>query len=159
MKKVLLTIFFCLLFFITVQAQSNQQKAQVLVVKYLNNKSNLKTSQNIKFSSLAVLRSSFADTKPYKNYQHQIDSLKSEGRKIDARIPKMKTTAEIDRAKKDSKQLSNQLVTVSDELIDFMTTYKGRQIGWMIKATLSTKNSRKKTFYLNQELSRVDSVR
>lgn len=159
MKKALLTLFFFSLFLASVYAQSNQQKAQALVIKQLNKKSNFKSNQNIKFNTLEVLKSSFADTKQYKNYQHQIDSLKLEGRKIDARIPKMKTSAEINQAKKDSKRLSNQLVTVSDELIDFMTSYKGQQIGWMIKVATSTKNSSKKTYYLNMELTKVDLIR
>ncbi|MVN22013.1 hypothetical protein [Mucilaginibacter arboris] len=160
MKKILPILFFLnILTFYSAHAQSNQQKAQGLIIKYLSSKSNLKSNANINFSPIEVLRSSFADTKQYKNLLHKIDTLKLEGRKIDARIPKLKTTAEINQSKKDSKNLSDQLVATSDQLIDFMTAYKGKPVGWMIKTTYRHNTLRKKRFYLNQELTKVDSVR
>lgn len=154
MKKALLLIFLYPIYSMPVYVQSNQQKAQELASSYLSNKA----GQNIKFSAVKVLRSSFAETRQYKILIQKIDSLKLEGRKIDARIPKMKTTAEISQAKKDSKSLSNQLVATSDQLLDFMTKYKGPQTGWIIKSVPANKNIARKTFYLNLELTKVDSL-
>lgn len=140
-------------------AQTNQQKAQDLVVSYLKNRSKLKSKQNIKFDRIEILRSSFTDTKPYKNYQHKIDSLKVAGRKIDARIAKMKTAAELNQAKKDSNWLSRELVATSDELIEFMTSYKGKPVGWQIRIANSSRLRSKKNYYINQELTKIDSVK
>ncbi len=160
MKKFLAIIIFFILIYNPIQAQSNQQKAVDLVTNYIKNKTNKsKYNPSFKFNPIQVLRSSFADTKQYKVYQHKIDSLKIAGRKIDARIAKMKTTAELDQAKKESYKLSHELVATSDQLIEFMTTYKGNQIGWMIKNVYRNKTVRNKTFYLNFELTKVDSVR
>lgn len=155
MKKTLLLIILSILNSAVIYAQSDQEKAQQLVKNYLNRK-NLKV-KNISFSSIQVLRSSFSNTKQYKNYQDKIDSLKLAGRRIDARIAKMKTTAELNQAKKDSNRLSHELVATSDELIDFMTAYKGNPVGWQIKANVSKRS--RKTFYFNQELTQIDSVR
>ncbi len=158
MKRIV-PIICCLLIPPLAQAQSNQEKAQGLAVSYLAGKSNLKSNPNIKFNPIRVSRSSYADTKQYKNYLHKIDSLKIAGRRIDARIAKMKTTAELSQAKKDSNRLSHELVATSDALIDFMTGYKGNQNGWQIQSISQNRSRRKKTFYLNQELTKVDSVR
>lgn len=158
MKRIV-PIICCLLIPPFAQAQSNQEKAQGLAVGYLAGKSNLKSNPNIKFNPIRVSRSSYADTKQYKNYLHKIDSLKIAGRRIDARIAKMKTTAELSQAKKDSNRLSHELVATSDALIDFMTGYKGNQNGWQIQSISQNRSRRKKTFYLNLELTKVDSVR
>jgi len=158
MKRIV-PIICCLLIPPLAQAQSNQEKAQGLAVSYLAGKSNLKSNPNIKFNPIRVSRSSYADTKQYKNYLHKIDSLKIAGRRIDARIAKMKTTAELSQAKKDSNRLSHELVATSDALIDFMTGYKGNQNGWQVQSISQNRSRRKKTFYLNQELTKVDSVR
>jgi hypothetical protein len=155
MKKLLLIIVFFGLLSVSVYAQTNQQKAQELVTNHFPNSS----IQSINFGQLVALRSSYADTKIYKNYLRKIDSLKLEGRKIDARIPKLKTTSEINLAKKDSKSLSNQLVSTSNRLIDFMTEYKGQQTGWIMKTSYGNKTTRKKRYFLDQELTKVDSVR
>ena len=157
--KTLTIVFVGLFIFKQAKPQDNQQKAQGLVFKYISNKPNLKSNQNINFSKIEVLRSSFVNAKQYKNLVHKIDSLKLLGRKIDARIPKLKTTAEINQAKKDSKHLSDQLVAGSNELIDFMAGYKGAQIGWFIKSNYPGKTEKKKIFYLNRELTKVDSVK
>lgn len=158
MIKTVLLLLICLSISVVSFSQSNQEKAQTLVQKYLADHSKYNSTTDPKFSNITVLKSSYADTKNYKNFQHKIDSLKLEGRKIDAKIPKLKTTLEIDQAKKDSKSLSNQLVATSDQLINFMTEYKGMQIGWTIKTTNpSTKKLR--TFYIDRELTRVTAVR
>ncbi len=155
MKKTLLLIILSILNSAVIYAQYDQEKAQQLVKNYLNRKS-LKV-KSTSFSSIQVLRSSFSNTKQYKNYQDKIDSLKLAGRRIDARIAKMKTTAELNQAKKDSNRLSHELVATSDELIDFMTAYKGNPVGWQIKANVSKRS--RKTFYFNHELMQIDSVR
>ncbi len=160
MKKLLPIIVFYLLVSNSIQAQPNQQKAEGLVINYIKNKTNKSNfDPSLKFNPIQVLRSSFSETTQYKVYQHKIDSLKIAGRKIDAKIAMMKTTAELDQAKKESYKLSHELVATSDQLIEFMTTYKGNQIGWMIKNVYRNKTVRKKTFYLNFELTKVDSVR
>lgn len=163
MKKTLPIIFFYIIGLTSARAQSNQEKAQELISNYLGSKTNtLNTGTNIKFNPVKVLRSSFSDTKPYRNLTRKVDSLKIEGKRIDARIPKMKTTAELNQAKKDSKHLSDALVATSDELIDFMTSYKGQQTGWIIKPVKSIKINpakRIKTFYLDKELTKVDSAK
>lgn len=140
-------------------AQTNQQKAQDLVVSYIKNRSKSKNNLKIKFNRIEILRSSFADTKQYKNYQQKIDSLKVAGRKIDARIAKMKTTAELNQAKKDSDRLSHELVSTSDKLIEFMTSYKGKPVGWQIRIANTKRLRVKKHYYINQELTKVDSVK
>lgn len=157
MKKSLSAIFFCLLVSNFARAQSNQEKAQELSGDYLTKTSNFKS--NLKFNAIQVLRGSFSDTKKYKILVYKIDSLKKEGRRIDARIARLKTAAELNQSKKDSKHLSNELVATSDQLIDFMTQYKGPQTGWTIKPVSRNKSSSKKTFYLNLALTKVDSVR
>lgn len=154
-KTPAILIVYLLLFSCCAYSQSNQQKAQELVSSYIS----LKSGQNINFNPVQVSRSSYADTKQYKNFVHKVDSLEVVGRKIDARIPKLKTTAEINQSKKDSKNLSNQLVATSNQMIDFMTEYKGQQIGWIIKASYRTKKLVRKKFYLNMELTKVDSVK
>ncbi|RYE31648.1 MAG: hypothetical protein EOP42_10320 [Sphingobacteriaceae bacterium] len=159
MKKALLFIIFYQLVSVSAYSQSNQQKAQNLVTKYISSKYNLKSNQNLKFNPIEISRSSYADTKQYKNYVYKIDSLKLEARKIDARFAKLKTTAEINQSKKDSKNLSNQLVATSDVMIDFMTTYKGQQIGWLLKMVSGNKIISKKRFYLNMDLTEVSSVK
>ncbi len=165
MLKILPFLLLYVFFSISVKAQSKQEKAQALVNQYLNKKENFTSRQNIKFNPIQVLGSSFSNTKQYKIFTHKIDSLKLEGRKIDARIPKMKTTAELNQAKKDSKYLSDQLVTTSDRMIEFMTEYKGTQTGWMIKSAYRTKTSLgnlktvRKKIYLNLGLTKVDSVK
>lgn len=159
MKKYLLAILSYLFVSLYAYSQSNQQKAQELVTKYFNSNSRFKSSQILKFNPIEVLRSSFENTKLYKNFAYKIDSLTIVGRKIDARIPKLKTTAEITQSKKDSKNLSNQLVATSDAMIDYMTEYKGPQIGWILKTVYHDKTIRKKKFYLNQELTKVDSIK
>lgn len=153
------SILFCLLFSTFSYAQTNQAKAEKLVNDYLKNTSKLKVDPNLKFSTINALKNSYSDTKTYKNFQHKIDSLKLEGRKIDARIPKMKTEAEINQSKKDSKQLSNQLVATSDQMIDFMTQYKTTQVGWTIKAFNQNGSKSKRTFFLNKELTKVIQVK
>ncbi|MGI4729247.1 MAG: hypothetical protein ACRYGB_11800 [Janthinobacterium lividum] len=158
MIKTALLLFIFFLISVTSYSQSNQQKAQILVKNYIAGYTKLNTNTNVKLGNIVVLKSSYSDTKQYKNFQHKIDSLKLEGRKIDAKIPKMKTTEEIDQAKKDSKNLSNQLVTVSDKLIDFMTSYKSLPIGWIMKASYPNKK-KTKTFYLDKELTKVTSVK
>ncbi|RYE29651.1 MAG: hypothetical protein EOP42_13880 [Sphingobacteriaceae bacterium] len=137
-------------------SQSTQQKAQLLVKNYLTNHAANGLNTNFKLSNIRVLTSSYTDTKQYKNYQHKIDSLKLEGRKIDAKIPKLKTEMELDQAKRDSKNLSNQLVTVSDQMIDFMTAYKSKPIGWTVKSISKNKT---KTFYLDEALTKITSVK
>ncbi|RYY08160.1 MAG: hypothetical protein EOP43_00885 [Sphingobacteriaceae bacterium] len=139
-------------------SQSNQEKAQTLVKSYAKNHSESPASNALKFSSVQSLNSSYADTKTYKNYQHKIDSLKLEGRKIDARIVKMKTDAEINQAKKDSKNLSNQLVATSDAMIDFMTHFKSTPTGWQIKSNIPGKR-KSKIYFLNKQLTQVTSVK
>lgn len=166
MKKTGLTIFIYLIVLYSAQAQGNQEKAQELVRQYLDNKKKqVGSNPLIKFNSLVVLRSSFADTKTYKYKLYKVDSLKKEGRRIDARIARMKTTAELNQAKKDSYRLSSELTNTSNQLIDFMTSYKGTQTGWLIKSAYRNKNTQgtfhntRKTFYLNEALTKVDSVR
>lgn len=140
-------------------SQTNQEKAEKLATEYLKNTFKLKVNSNLKFSTINTLKNSYSDTKTYKNFIRKIDSLKLEGRKIDARIPKMKTDAEINQSKKDSKQLSNQLVATSDQMIDYMTQYKTTQVGWIINVFNSNASKNKKTFYLNKELTKVDRVK
>ncbi|MGI4021076.1 MAG: hypothetical protein ACRYFA_06190 [Janthinobacterium lividum] len=159
MKKYLPIILSYLLVSSFAYSQSNQQKAQDLVSKYLSSKSNYKSSQILKFSPIEVLRSSYADTKQYKSYLHKVDSLKLEARKIDIRFAKLRTTAEIDQSKRDSKNLSNQLVATSDAMINFMTEYKGPQVGWILKPIYRNKTMRNKKFYLNLDLTKVDLVK
>jgi hypothetical protein len=159
MKNYLSVILFCLCVSSAAYSQTNQQKAQDLVSSYVNSKLNKPFSQNLKFSQIEILRSSYADTKQYKQFVYKIDCLKTIGRKIDARIPKLKTAAEISQSKKDSKNLSNQLVAVSDEMINFMTAYKGPQVGWKIKTTNQNQLQKKNRFFLNLDLTKVDSVR
>lgn len=139
-------------------SQSNQEKAQLLVKTYVENHYNPHTNAALKFYAIKSLSSSYVDTKTYKNYQHKIDSLKLEGRKIDARIVNMKTDAEINQAKKDSKRLSNQLVAISDDMINFMTTFKSTPIGWQINTNTPGKR-KSKVYYLNKELTKVTLVR
>lgn len=153
------SLLFCLLVSTLCYSQSNQEKAQILVTNYLENKFNSNSNSDLKFSAIEVSKSSYTDTKNYKNFQHKIDSLKLEGRKIDARIPKMKTDAEINQAKKDSKHLSNQLVATSDEMIDFMTEYKGIPVGWILKTSSQNKKGKKKIFYLNKDLTKITAVK
>ncbi len=159
MIKTAFVLFFCLTFSIFSYAQTNQAKAEKLVNDYLNNMPKLMVTSNLKFSTVHALKNSYSDTKTYKNFQRKIDSLKLEGRKIDARIPKMKTDAEINQSKKDSKQLSNHLVATSDQMIDFMTQYKTTPIGWTIKAFNQNGSKSKKTFFLNKELTKVIQVK
>lgn len=143
-----------------IQSQSNQQKAEDVVLNYVKNKTKRsRFNPSLKLNPIQVLRSPFSDTKQYKVYQHRIDSLKIAGRKIDARIAKMKTTSKLDQAKKESNKLSKELVATSEQLIEFMTSYKGPQIGWTIKPVKGTSNKIRKTFYLDKELIKVDSVR
>lgn len=158
MIKTVLFLLSCLVIPIVSFSQSNQEKAQLLVKIYVENHSGSHLNTTLKFSTIKSLGSSYVDTKTYKNYQHKIDSLKLEGRKIDARIVNMKTDAEINQAKKDSKHLSNQLVAISDDMIGFMTTYKSTPIGWQIN--VNTPGKRKsKIYYLNKELTTVTLVR
>lgn len=157
MIKIVPLLIFCLVIPFISFSQSKQEKAQALIKNYIADHSNLHINQTTKLSALESLNSSYADTRTYKNYQHKIDSLKLEGRKIDARIVKMKTDAEINQAKKDSKHLSNQLVATSDAMIDFMTTFKSIPSGWQIMARTQHKKSR--IFYLDKELTKVTSVR
>ena len=139
-------------------SQADRQKAQLLVKNYIASHSKYGFNPHIKLSAPQVLKTSYVDTKTYKNYQHKIDSLKLEGRKIDARIVKMKTDAEINQAKKDSKHLSNQLVTTSDAMIDFMTSFKTAQTGWLIKAYGFDK-SKSRYYYLDKELTKVTLIK
>ncbi len=157
---------FLLIFTVSVQAQTEQKKAEGLVGYYLFNKTkNPSNAASFKFNPIKALRSPFENTKLYKNLLHKVDSLKIEGKRIDARIAKMKTTAELMQAKKDSYRLSKELTTASDDLIDYITTYKGQQTGWILKTCYPIKNkrgvysSKQKTFYLNKELTQVDSAR
>jgi hypothetical protein len=159
MKIYLFVILFCCFVSSIAYSQTTQQKAQELVSSYMHSKLNLPANQNVKINPIEVLRSSYADTKSYKNYLHKIDSLKLEARKIDARFAKLKTTTEINQSKKDSKNLSNQLVAVSDEMINFMTAYKGSQVGWKVKTSYQNQPQKKNRFFLNLDLTKVDSVR
>ena len=160
LKRVFGIVVFLLLFTLSAQAQTEQKKAEGLIGQYILNKTkNTSNNTSIKFSPVEVLRSAFEKTQLYKNLLHKVDSLKIEGKRIDARIAKMKTAAELNQAKKDSYRLSKELSVASDHLIDFITTYKGQQTGWMVKTIYRNKTVRKKTFYLNKELTKVDSVR
>lgn len=138
-------------------SQSNQEKAQTLVKNYIADHP-AANSTKVKLGQAQVLKSSYTDTKQYKRFQRTIDSLKLEGRKIDAKIPKLKTSAEIDQAKKDSKKLSDQLVAVSDQLIDFMTEYKSVQDGWTIKS-FNPNKKKNHTYYLDKALTKVTLVK
>lgn len=162
MKKISFLILFLSLSFFSVYAQSQQAKAEDLVKKYLESKSKNKSNyQNLRFSKLAILRSSYEDTQTYKMLLYKVDSLKTEGKKIDAKIAKMKTAAELNKAKKDSYQLSHEMIIASNKLIDFMTEYKGSPKGWYISPIRNQKSNysiSKKVFYLNQQLSKIDSV-
>ena len=157
---------FLLIFTVSSQAQTEQKKAEGLVGSYLFNQTkNTSNAASFKFNPIKALRSPFENTKLYKNLLHKVDSLKIEGKRIDARIAKMKTTAALTQAKKDSYRLSKELTSASDNLIDYITTYKGQQIGWILKTRYPIKNKRgvysyiQKTFYLNKELTQVDSAR
>ncbi len=158
MIKTVPLLLFCFIIPVAAFCQSDQEKAQMLVKTYLENHSNLHLRNNLKFSAITSLKSSYTDTKTYQNYQHKIDSLELEGRKIDARIVKMKTEAEINQAKKDSKHLSDQLATTSDAMIEFMTTFKSKPIGWQIKSAAYGQR-KNRTYNLNKELTKVTSVK
>ena len=163
-KRAYCLIVFLLVLVVSVQAQTEQKKAEGLVGQFILSKSKTNDA-SIKFSQIKVLRSPFETTKLYKNLLHKVDSLKIEGKRIDARIAKMKTTSELTQAKKDSYRLSKELTSASDNLINYITTYKGQQTGWILKTRYPIKNKRgtyssiQKTFYLNKELTQVDSAR
>lgn len=160
LKKASCLIVFLLIAILSVQAQTEQKKAEGLVRQYISNEiKNASNDASIKFNPIKALRSPFENTKLYKNMLHKVDSLKIEGKRIDARIAKMKTTSELNQAKKDSYRLSKELTSASDYLIDYITTYKGQQTGWVLKTVYRNKTVKKKNFYLNQELTKVDSVR
>jgi hypothetical protein len=165
-KNVLLVLLCNVIFVPAIKAQTNQVKAEQIVKQYLSrNLQSVAVSQNIKFHPIQVLRSSFEETDGYKDLLQKVDNLKIEGTRIDARIAKMKTKAELNKAEKDSEHLSKELIAASDKLVRFMTSYKGGQIGWLLKASNSVKSKNRnsgivtKTFFLNQELSHVDSAK
>ncbi|MEX8549413.1 MAG: hypothetical protein V5804_17565 [Mucilaginibacter sp.] len=166
LKRVCYFVVFQLIFVLNVQAQTEQKKAEGLVEQYLLNKTkNTSNHTSIKFNPIKALRSAFESTTLYKNLLHKVDSLKIEGKRIDARIAKMKTTAELNQAKKDSYRLSKELSVASDHLIDFISTYKGQQTGWILKTRYPIKTKRgtyssiQKTFYLNKDLTLIDSAK
>ena len=166
LKKAYCLIVFLLIFVLSVQAQTEQKKAEGLIGQYFLNKTkNTSNNTNIKFSEIKALRSPFENTKSYKDLMHKVDSLKIEGKRIDARIATMKTTAELNQAKKDSYRLSKELSISSDHLIDFISTYKGQQTGWILKTRYPIKTKRgtyssiQKTFYLNKDLTLIDSAK
>lgn len=165
MKKIFSIFIFSALVYCSAYSQSSQSKAETLIGKYFQGKYKKSYKPgDYKFSQLAVLRSSYDDTKPYQSLLHKVDSLKWEGKKIDAHIAKMKTTTELNAAKKDSHRLSQEMVATSDKLINYMTEYKGKPVGWRLTTTQVAQNRKrvrdgdKKVFFLNEQISKIDST-